>query len=121
MGGGLRRDPADNRTSPCCRPSDDRQEAETKEVGAQMTYPPQPPGPYGSQPPDPYGQQPGPYGQQPQPDPYSQPTTSYQGLGTYPSGPSEPPPPKKSNTGTIIAIVLVALLVLGGGGAAVYF
>ena len=89
-----------------------------------MTYPPQQPGPYGSQqPPEPYGQQPGPYSgppTPPQPDPYRQPS-SYQGLGTYPTGPSEPPPPKTSNTGTIIAIVLVALLVLGGGGAAVYF
>lgn len=89
-----------------------------------MTYPPQPPGPYGSQPPpDPYGQQPGPYGgppPPPQPDPF-RPQSSYQGLGSYPTGPSEPPPPKKSNTGTIVAIVLVALLVLGGGGTAVYF
>ena len=94
-----------------------------------MTYPPQQPGPYG--PPDPYGQQqPGPHGGQPPPrDPYGRPPpsdphgqqSSYQGLGSYPTGPSEPPPPKKSNTGTIVAIVLVALLVLGGGGAGVYF
>jgi hypothetical protein len=87
-----------------------------------MTYPPQQPDPYGSQqPPDPYGQRPSPYsGQPPQSDPFRQ-QSGYQGLGTYPTGPSEPPPPKKSNTGTIIAIVLVALLVLGGGGTAVYF
>jgi hypothetical protein len=112
-----------------------------------MTYPPQQPGPYGQQPPGPYGQQPGPYGGPPRdpygapppqdpygprppqdpygtppppPDPYGQ-QSSYQGLGSYPSGPSDPPPPKKSNTGTIVAIVLVALLVLGGGGTAVYF
>ena len=104
----------------------------TKGVGAQMTYPPQQPGPHGpQQPPGPYGQQPGPYGGQqpprdpygqsppPPPDPYGQ-QSSYQGLGTYPTGPSEPPPPKKRNTGTIVAVVLVALLVLGGGGASVY-
>lgn len=95
-----------------------------------MTYPPQQPGPYGQPGPNgPYGQRPDPYGGPPPRDPYGPPTppdpypaqSSYQGLGTYPSGPSEPPPPKRRNTGTIVAIVLVALLVLGGGGAGVYF
>lgn len=80
-----------------------------------MSYPPQQPDPYGQ----PHGHQPSPYGgSPPQPEPRHQ--SSYQGLGTYPTGPSEPPPPKKSHTGTIIAIALVALLVLGGGGTAVY-
>jgi hypothetical protein len=77
-----------------------------------MTYPPQQPGPHGQP-------QPSPYGGQPRPPAYPQ-QSSYQGLGSYPSGPSDPPPPKKSHIGTIVAIALVALLVLGGGGASVY-
>jgi len=102
-----------------------------------MTYPPQ-------QPPQqpPWGQQPDPYGQGQQPDPYNQqpgggypqsggfgqqqppqtgpqPTSSYQGFGTF-SGGGGPQPPKRS-TSTIAAIVVGVLIVLGGGGAAVYF
>ena len=82
-----------------------------------MTYPPNQP------PQQPWGQQPDPYGggfQQPQPGPQTgpQPTSSYQGFGTFGGGPQ---PPKRSNTSTIAAIVVGVLIVLGGGGAAVYF
>jgi hypothetical protein len=67
-----------------------------------VTYPPQPPGPYGQ---DPYGQQP-PGGQAGQfgPGPY----------GQQPGVPGGEPP--KSKTGLIIAVVVVAVLVLGVAG-----
>ncbi|WP_434451872.1 Rv0361 family membrane protein [Lentzea sp. E54] len=83
-----------------------------------MTYPPQPPGPYGQQPPPGYGQQPGPYGQQGpqsggfpqqgygQPGPYGQ-QPGYGGFGG--------PPPKKSNAGLIIGVVVGVLVLVGGG------
>lgn len=85
-----------------------------------MTYPPnQPPQqPQWGQQPDPYSggfQQP----QQPGPQTGPQPTSSYQGFGTFGGG-GGPQPPKR-NTSTIAAIVVGVLLVLGGGGAAVYF
>jgi hypothetical protein len=73
-----------------------------------MSYPPQP----GQQPPGRYG-----------PPPSPQPTSGYQGLGAFDSGPQGPQPPtyKKSNSGKIVAIVVIALLVLGGGGVGAYF
>jgi hypothetical protein len=108
-----------------------------------MTYPPQPPGPYGPQ--DPYGQQ-QPYGQDPygqqQPqygqDPYGQQQPQY---GQQPYGQQPPygatqqygapqwgqqpgypagPPEKKSRTGLITTLVIVAVLVIGGGGVAAF-
>jgi hypothetical protein len=81
-----------------------------------MTYPPQPPGPYGQQPPQgPYNQ--GPYNQGPYP--YQQPNTPWaQGpQGGFPVG----PPPKKPRTGLITSLIIVAILVVGGGGVGAYF
>jgi hypothetical protein len=99
-----------------------------------MTYPPQPPGPYGPQP-DPYGQQPQQPGwtggfpqqqpQQPQPGPYGQPYGQQQqpygqqppgqqppyGYGGYPGG----MPPQKNNKGLIIGLAVAGVLLVGGG------
>ncbi|GAA4421189.1 hypothetical protein ACFQV2_16105 [Actinokineospora soli] len=79
-----------------------------------MTYPPQPPGPYGGPPPPGYGQEPwrqqGPYQGQYQGGHPTQP---------FPSAPQ--PPPRQSNTGKVVAIVLMATLLLGGVGVGVYF
>jgi hypothetical protein len=87
-----------------------------------MTYPPQQP----PQQPGQWGQQPDPYGsggfpQQQPPQTGPQPTSSYQGFGTFGGGDGGPPPPPKRSTSTIAAIVVGVLIVLGGGGAAVYF
>ncbi|MGH3881042.1 MAG: hypothetical protein ACRDSK_28800 [Actinophytocola sp.] len=96
-----------------------------------MTYPPQPPGPYGQQPPDP--NQPGPYG--PQQGPYNQGPYQqgpYQQQGPYNQGPwqQDPwapggfpvgPPPSKPRTGLITALIIVSILVIGGGAVGAYF
>lgn len=84
-----------------------------------MTYPPQPPGPYGPQPPynqgpypnqGPYQQQ-GPYPQQPNVPPW---------VGGPQGGfPMGPPPPKRRK-GLIATLIIVAILVVGGGGVGAY-
>ncbi|MPZ79348.1 MAG: hypothetical protein GEV28_02715 [Actinophytocola sp.] len=84
-----------------------------------MTYPPQPPGPYGQQP-GPYGPQ-GPYHQGPRnqgPYPPQPPQTPWGAgdQGGFPVG----PPPAKPRTGLITSLVIVAILVVGGGGVGAY-
>ncbi|GLZ31600.1 hypothetical protein Lesp02_37880 [Lentzea sp. NBRC 105346] len=86
-----------------------------------MTYPPQQPGPYGQQPQPGYGQQP--YGQPPQqPGPYGQqPYGQQPGYGQQqpPQGYGQPPygygpPPKKTNTGLVVGVIIGVLVLVGG-------